>query len=643
MLYQEEERIGEVGFSPDSQWVVTLGSNDGSNFDLKAFNLQTGENRFLFDGFASEGAWCSLGESTFVAFVDPNRGGLQELRLFDLATGQQSGLGDGSHLFRILPDRGSVLFIKDQQKIGLVDLRSSEKRFFSLSGDVRVGDLGHSTFSPNGREFIFLNWNLQGEWFEIYVLNLVTGQLVLRQKLIRENGMRVEKFLTPEWFVLSVGVSDSRRWELFSLSSGKRVSLGQTKANFPAELGATLLTEGAVWQSGEGSYYFSQGRKYPVTTQAAEILASAPKPIPQRVAEQIPESVNKLEFRGGDLVLVQEGGSWYLRDGQRYPVADLESFQNNVQFNRQRYEIPQVIFKRIPEGQDPFEGKPGFPDWDGHFVEAHREGSILLLFVKGWKSASDDGPSFPELKGGLRENNCSTDGRMAEFTYNTRRRHDGELELRPYDSTHATVVPITPTKYLEWQLERYKKLLPWAKIILVTHSLGGWLAFNAALNQAEAVRAVITLDSPLNGINKTLIGDRGEAILRGLWGDEVVNFLIRMGDELPEEAIERRTKMLQERGVEVFTFASTDDLLVPHQMAFLENRTQNLDGFSLNLRFPMGRLAGLDAPWINPFFTGDPREELKEWFNTVVTAHGTVTRHPEVIKTIAKIVGKISL
>lgn len=667
ILLEKDKETSAVGFSPDGQWFLTSSYNSKAEIDrIEAFNFKSRESLTVLEttSIIPEVKWFPNG-STF-ATLDNERG----LVIFDLSSRQKKVLPYGKDAFQIAPDGKTIIFyeelvpIEGDVKIGVLDLETGQARSVLRTREMYPGFIfkeGFSVFSSSS-EIIFTK-----EWMrkyspdpvdydiKLYKFNFKKGTLSPHVTLRVDNHMFFERLLNTNWLLLSSLYNNEelgfprpdkklefiRKWYFYSLASGKSYQIGETKEKevplgFKPCFSATFLPDGNLIKSSLSGqkFYFTQGRKYPLAPNTAKLLGGMEKSVPQRTLEQIPESLNKLKFQGGDLLLEKNGSRWYLRDGKRSEVPNLERFQTNVQFNRQKYEIPPEISKRIPEGQDPakelgkFLIKDKFLDWDGHFIEPHPEGSVLLLFVKGWHSQTWMELGFPKMKEFLGKYGW-TEGRMAEFTYNAQKLPGDGLGLAPYSKDHTTVSPVSSCQYLEWQIERYKKMLPWTNIILIGHSLGGWLAFNAAWHQAEAVRAVITLDSPLKGVDKTKIGDKGEELLRQLWGDDVAQFLL-ISNETTRFVAERQSQFLIEHGVDVFTFASTDDIFVSHEVAFLENGSQGLAGSPLNLRFPMGRIPGLE----------NPQEFIENW-GELISAHGTVLRHPLVLEAISKIVGKV--
>lgn len=150
----------------------------------------------------------------------------------------------------------------------------------------------------------------------------------------------------------------------------------------------------------------------------------------------------------------------------------------------------------------------------------------------------------------------------------------------------------------------------------------------AARNYKDIVRAIITISSPLKGLNKGSIPGNLEGELLKLFGDTIQYYLVLSGDDPDADSkVEHRVADYIQSGVEVYNFRSTDDQIARSNASFARSSLSEVDGYKLHVEFPM-----------SGFYT--PRPDIDSKIRDLVAMHHSPLGHPLVSYDIARIVGK---
>lgn len=167
----------------------------------------------------------------------------------------------------------------------------------------------------------------------------------------------------------------------------------------------------------------------------------------------------------------------------------------------------------------------------------------------------------------------------------------GTMRLRPqstpvwsplaYEKADTHQALATTAERLKALIDEYRFRFPGARFDLVGHSLGGAVAWEYAAtyvmpddgaHRDGVLRAVVTLDSPLNGVSHETITSWFQSAGWLEWesdfSNEVTRYLSSRADDgrqpFTEETNRRLADFLRDRrGVAVLTVASTDDCVVP--------------------------------------------------------------------------------
>lgn len=366
-----------------------------------------------------------------------------------------------------------------------------------------------------------------------------------------------------------------------------------------------FLKDGDLLNSDGQNFLFSGGvRRLIEHEETAEYFGGPKSSIPEGLTAFIPEG-EPVEFRPGDVIGHKDLGIWYLRNGKRYKIQNWEWFKNNQRFNvgenlefrRGEWTVSRELIERIPEGEvpQPAPGETFIRDWDGSFKEFQPFGGRMFIFMGGHGSSSEgQKQTFGFIKSLLREYGQS-DFHFGEGTYNVMETERGLIPLG-YSHQHTYRDPLESIRQVELSIQWYKERFPLTKFVLIGHSLGGFVLFNAAYRHADAVEAVLTLDSPIGGIDKSLltrlteVGDEAVARWAKTFQNSVVGrFLVEAGDnpKFLEEAEAKAWHMIS-RGVTVITATNDDDILIPSWSAVLQNSVREAEKKGIQLVWQLG-------------------------------------------------------
>jgi pimeloyl-ACP methyl ester carboxylesterase len=295
-------------------------------------------------------------------------------------------------------------------------------------------------------------------------------------------------------------------------------------------------------------------------------------------------------------------------------------------FNRRAFVLAPTVLRKIPVGEVP-EPKGvkelGWLDWDGRLVEFQPYGGRMIIFMGGYGGSSfSQSEAFRWIKEKLVEKGWRrTQFLEATYKIDINALPRGEIKPQDYQPEDTKLDPMLSVSKLRLELRRYKELLPLTKFILIGHSLGGFIAFEAALAHTDAVEAVITLDSPLKGVDRSFWSESVDKIIIDFMGKEVGEYLVKIGDDpATAEIVENKAKKLRSQGVRVFTITNKDDIFIPSWVAVLENSDTEYEGEKIQLIWELGH---------EPFESFGVGE--------LATGHGQTLEDPAVLELIAKI------
>jgi hypothetical protein len=162
--------------------------------------------------------------------------------------------------------------------------------------------------------------------------------------------------------------------------------------------------------------------------------------------------------------------------------------------------------------------------------------------------------------------------------------------IQPYQSCDTTQSLADSDAALRSMMRAYMARYPYTTFEILAHSLGGVVALDTLAGDGgaflrslgpAAVDKIITVDSPLNGLDRGY----GSVVVAGvvgalvglhdcrsqLFGAELIGALVRLGQDQPLRQ-EHWIETLRRLGVEVMTITNTDDRLIPQQYAVIDER-----------------------------------------------------------------------
>ncbi len=387
---------------------------------------------------------------------------------------------------------------------------------------------------------------------------------------------------------------------------------------------ATVPDNSLIASQGAG-FFVHEGKRYWLGGDDTAQILNAGKP--QAVGRWVKDSIAEgqaLQFVSGDVVTGPDWAPWYLRNGKRYKIDNWNEFAKNTRFNRSVHkELPQWVLDRIPVGQDPRVDQArrygGVIDWDGALKEHQPDGGRMIIFVGGYSGSSEgQKEAFEKIKSKLKEKGWN-DRQFLEATYDLEILAKDRVRRVAYDSDDTKDHPLVSAAKMRIQLELYKQMFPKTKFILIGHSLGGFLAFNAALGHSEAIESVVTLDSPLLGIDNLITDAAYGTSVRRFIGDDCGEFLTQLyNDSSTKNKVEALAKQLKSKGVRLYTFASVDDWFVKSDVANLNESNFEFDNEPIRLLWRLG-------------YT--PAESWQD----LVFGHGQILIDPEFLNELIKV------
>ncbi len=411
--------------------------------------------------------------------------------------------------------------------------------------------------------------------------------------------------------------------KLFPFVRGAILAKAQEEAPKIANADVSVFRDRALVSSNGSAVFLSRGKQYPASPFIKNFFngGEAVREIPEEFIDQIPQSKNKLDFNAGEILVGLDGSRWYLQNGARYKIDEtIPDFVQRRHKSTRVFQLPRPFIDRIPQK----EIKDRFvQDQYGRLIDTRSP--RLLFFIAGFRSTSD---SVFETFGDIALGAKKIGWREEQIVYGTYDlRAEGAIDRRNfvpllYDEGHSTQWTPDSQDAMRHNFSWLKSVAPMSQIVVCGHSQGGDLGFHAALTHPDFVCKVITIDSPLKGVDQAFL-DVGDAIdldtIGNLLGARAADFYIGIGDN-PDygEQIEQSALGLRRRGVEVFTFTSVGDRLVRRNMAVLKNSIRQIGDYNVQLLW--------NVP-TNPYF---PLE-----------AHGILLRHSPFVTELGKLVGRL--
>lgn len=441
---------------------------------------------------------------------------------------------------------------------------------------------------PEGRESIYLYGRT----------NLLSGSMVFvvadekRVKIAINSGRQTETFDFDTCQVLNY--DEIKNLLPIGIDCGwlpqiKTVLVSSLPEEFEGDgYSFKIKRDGDLIETNNSSYVLYKGRRY-LTFPASFGSSKTPVSMDGFIRAQMPESANKLELREGDL-LVSGGKGWYIRNRTRYGISDLQAFIKTRRFNRKIWETPSWVVDKINLGREP-EKRGRTPDWDGHEIDTNA--GLAIIFIGGWDGTTEKQlKAFENVKKGLKFAGWD-DSRFLEFTYNFSGSH-----AATYESGYTKRFPGDNVDVARDFIDWCKTRLPRTRFILLGHSQGGYLAFNAALSHTDAISSVICINSPLAGVGRSLEAGEIVADLGALAGEEAALFYKNIGlSPRTKKNVEDQAQGLKRNGVEVFTLAAAKDPLVDPRFSLLESSDNSINDSAIKLLWEyVPTIRGYESP-----------------------------------------------
>lgn len=613
-----------LSFSQSTPWVGVRQPGEIVFIDLESQTAKSVQLSQPTDSQPTEIIWSWDGQTaTFTSD--------RKIYLFDTRSQEVEQIGTGTRAIGPVGP-ASVLIIESElpwTQYAIIDITTQEKRrlrtlpqyFAGASMTSTDRTLTLATKSPTG------NLNV----FEFDTANLRTRYEktipLPKNAVVPSRGNFNSPRLLHSWeWVLYSTIDNGVRWHAVSYITGQTISLSPT---LPGNL---MLGDIAISPIPSGGPIPVSTAKRPYIINNSARYALDPNTqytfkhyVPfastgRSAVEGLPEGEDgSLDFKQGDLI-TDETAWWYVRNGI-YPINDVEKFKAGTRFSGNQTKIPEWSLGELNFGKEPTLRGNSVLYWDGTLKDSQPDGGILYLFLSGYLTSSQDHDNtWKYLEDRFEERGLGKRQRLAG-TYNSEvNPSTGSLVIEPYEAFHTKKHPLENLKRMDTFLTDLKRRFPRSRVIGIGHSLGGFMLFNGALRHPDLFEAVITIDSPLMGLDRSYWSERMD-VLFDIAGKECGEYLVELGDD-PSTPNKVYTDglSLRESGVSVFTMTNEDDLFVRKNVSVLASSNTSYRGQNIQLVWQLGTYGGYGL-------------SLRE----LVTGHGQMLRDREIANTILKI------
>lgn len=295
------------------------------------------------------------------------------------------------------------------------------------------------------------------------------------------------------------------------------------------------------------------------------------------------------------------------------------------------------------------------PHWDGDWKRRHSPGGLKFVFIPGITATSDDIESFAPIKEQLYGLGYDEHD-VLDISYKIN--ENNPLLGEEYNSHDSSVNPLESVKNIEKLIDKYRKDFPEDRLVFIGHSQGGYISYELTRRNSDKVAAVISLDGALKGAD--IVPTPVEQVFAPIIAGEAGSYFLERGSQTAASGeVENEVARLVSQGVHFFSFASTDDLIVPPPFAYVQNSSKQIEGQEIETLFSMGtaiswpgsrRVKTILEKHQRYLRMLDPVEEsysaeLKRQKQTVVggfDGHGAVLAHQKVREGIEKIVRSLA-
>ena len=318
------------------------------------------------------------------------------------------------------------------------------------------------------------------------------------------------------------------------------------------------------------------------------------------------------------------GGELYLfLDGKKYRVNNPETFARRRNGMGRTILTRKDIVDRIPDGE--VSNKPFILDQYG-FLRRNNglSGGIKLAFGSGLFSATGIMSSeialdstFPDIRRDLSQGGWESFDQMY-LSY--------KKGFFGYSAGDTLQDPLRSIELFSQQIQEWKENHPGDKIDFFFHSHGGAVGLHALFNHLDIVRNIFLFAVPIWGVaDRGLLGEAAKGFIPKV-EIPAIGFLLRaFMDPGYKKRVNDIVREIQNRGIGLYQWTSTDDLMVRPESAIIGDAKMVINGRLVNKLLSLG--ASPFSPLLSPT---DPKR----------TGHGQVLDSPQIMGWVREIVGK---
>lgn len=298
-------------------------------------------------------------------------------------------------------------------------------------------------------------------------------------------------------------------------------------------------------------------------------------------------------------------------NGKLFEIADYEEFKRRTEPRGEVIRVNEAAIKAFPRGEI---DEIVVIDWAGRGTNRGRNGGKKTAFYGGLLTGGgtffrprpqvDLDETFSPVINELKRNG-HTDGDLLFYTYNRKKK----LEMSfGYEKTDTMQDPMESIEMADELNTEWENAYPLENRVDICHSFVGIPGLFALEKHMGTKKAVVFIDCPIFGLGPLTDNHIRERLLE-IAGENVVRFLLQAGRSgAYQERVRKILREAKEKGIGIYTFASTEDLIVPWQSAYWDGSTDTIDGQKIELVFPMGR-----SFWLfdNDYGHGSPLSNTK--------------------------------